>query len=376
MFDPIRFCAAGAFLVAMHASLGAQAQQSQGLAEEVPTSQAFLSPFLDPKPPATCFKEIALEQPDMVPAVANPGERPRPRRVILAVDSSGSMRARAGGQIKIESARKAAASFLRSLPADVEVGLVVFGHKGTNKQAGKAQSCAGVDMPYPLGPTRRDAIDAAVGNLKATGWTPLAAAIRLAGESFKPSDVTGEQAIYVISDGVETCEGDPVREAAKLHTSHIRAVINIIGFDIEGKDREQLSKVAQMGGGVFLEADTGVELQRKLTEQIRETTRKSGNAIEAENAISKNTVLTTNAISGANVCVTNIISGEQIRLTNGISTERAAGRGDDVVMAEARTALATRHSALRAELESYKDRLTKAKVAVNDAIRTMKKTAQ
>ena len=44
---------------------------------------------------------------------------------------------------KFELAREAVERFLGGLPREAQVGLVLYGHKGTNQPAGKAASRAG-----------------------------------------------------------------------------------------------------------------------------------------------------------------------------------------------------------------------------------------
>ena len=39
--------------------------------------------------------------------------------------------------------------------------------------------------------------------------------------------------VYIVSDGVETCDGDPVAAAKLLQADNIQAQVNIIGFDVD-----------------------------------------------------------------------------------------------------------------------------------------------
>src|SRR5689334_2161124 len=186
--------------------------------EQAPDSAAYLANYLSRKDPNECLRSVDLVRPKLPGQAAPDGDAsaPRPRRLVLAIDSSGSMRAVISGERKLDAARRAAAEFLDATPPDVEVGLVVFGHKGDSSKGGKAASCAGVETLYPVGPANRPAIEAALAGLRATGWTPLAGAIDHAGGMFAPSEVAGEQVLYVVSDGLETCGGDPVAAARRL----------------------------------------------------------------------------------------------------------------------------------------------------------------
>ena len=51
----------------------------------------------------------------------------------------------------------------------------------------------------------------------------------------------------MISDGVETCDGDPVQAAKDLHNSNLNVTVNVIGFDVDQDGRKQLKETAQAG---------------------------------------------------------------------------------------------------------------------------------
>lgn len=211
-----------------------------------------------------CIANVRLRGPEAVqPARA---EKPRLKNVIVAIDSSGSMGLRIGGETKMDAAKQAVVSYLSSLPPDVNVGLVAFGHKGNNHTSGKAISCAGVEVVYPLGQAIRAQLETTTQQFQATGWTPLAAAIRTAGAQFQGRNQDGLNAVYVVSDGMETCGGDPVGAASELHTQNVNTVVNIIGFRVTSAEQQRLRAVAQAGGGEFYGAQTGSQVQQILEE--------------------------------------------------------------------------------------------------------------
>ena len=69
-----------------------------------------------------------------------------------------------------------------------------------------------------------------------TGWTPLADGIEQAGEDL-PEEAT-DGIVYVVTDGLESCGGDPVQAAQDLPDSGIRPVVNGIGFQVGDADQE------------------------------------------------------------------------------------------------------------------------------------------
>ncbi|QKG83173.1 hypothetical protein GXN76_00980 [Kroppenstedtia pulmonis] len=75
--------------------------------------------------------------------------------------------------------------------------------------------------------------------------------------------------VYIVSDGVETCGGDPVKEAKDLHQSEIEAVVNIIGFDLNEAEEESLKKVAKAGGGSYKAAENQADMEDYFDSQRR-----------------------------------------------------------------------------------------------------------
>jgi Ca-activated chloride channel family protein len=79
--------------------------------------------------------------------------------------------------------------------------------------------------------------------------------------------MAGAKLVLLISDGMETCDGDPVKAAKDLLTAGYDLRVNVVGYDI-GRDseaRDQLTQIAQASGGVFLEASNRDELRQALS---------------------------------------------------------------------------------------------------------------
>lgn len=255
-----------------------------------------------------------------------------PTRVIVALDASGSMAGRVGGETKMEAARDAALSFISSLPEGVDIGLLAFGHRGDNTEAGREQSCAGVETVYPLASADPERIGQALSGFTATGWTPLAAAIETAGRSFSPSDTPGEQVVYVVSDGEETCGGDPVAAAAALHGSDVRAIVNIVGLDLPPADRAQLEAVAEAGGGRFVAVGDGQDLRAHFAEAgtlLANAGALARTSIHTAGGQARNMLATEGMLARVNLCVSAAAGRETLRLSgwsqrNGIAPEVSA----------------------------------------------------
>jgi hypothetical protein len=102
-----------------------------------------------------------------------------------------------------------------------------------------------------------------INTFQPTGWTPIAASLEEAEEDFSSYSSEGQtNLIYIVSDGIETCDGDPVAAAQEINSSNIQAIVNVIGFDVDAQAKAQLQAVAQAGGGQYVEARSAEELTK------------------------------------------------------------------------------------------------------------------
>src|SRR6478752_9640345 len=328
-------------------------------------ARAYVAQFTT-KDPEACFKkEVALKQPALKAPAGDIGPRVPPTRVIVMIDGSGSMAGRMGGRTKLELAREAALSFVDGLPASVQTSLLVFGQQGDNGQAGKAKSCSAIDVLAPMSADRGQ-LRAALGQVRAVGWTPLAAGLDRAEALLAASATPGEQVIYVVSDGEETCGGDPVAVARRINSGRTRAIVNVIGFNLPSGEAAKLTAVARAGGGGFVNLSDAAELERE-TAKLQEWTRRSDNHVATWSATSDNHVATSMAISSAHTCISDLVSDEHVAMSMDLSNRQVAGRPVSF-QEEARALLEARHDALRARDEAYRARLTDAEAGAKQRI--------
>jgi Ca-activated chloride channel homolog len=210
------------------------------------------------------------------------------KNVVILIDSSGSMAAEVSGGQKMALAKEAVSKFAAGFPDDANISLRVYGHKGTGSDEDKKLSCSSDELIYEPNTYDQASFDKALTQFKPSGWTPLGSSLKSAYEDLKQKagDNT-ENIVYVVSDGVETCDGNPVEEAGKLADSDLKATVNIIGFDVDDKGQEQLKAAAEAGNGKYFTVNSKVELENSLQElldnaakQIEENFTKATNGIE------------------------------------------------------------------------------------------------
>ncbi len=170
--------------------------------------------------------------------------------------------------------------FVSELPKDAQIMLRVYGHKGSSRDADQELSCSSTEVVYPLNHYDSKKFDKALSKFKPVGWTPLAASIEAAEKDLlENSNDDVENTVYIISDGEETCGGDPVKAARNLHDSGIATAVNIIGFDVGNEAQQQLKAVAEAGGGEFTNVKSGEGLVDAALKNINEAVREAGNNI-------------------------------------------------------------------------------------------------
>jgi len=178
-----------------------------------------------------------------------------PPPLVLILDASGSMWGQVGGENKIVIARRVLGELIDELPEGAEVGLVAYGHR-------RKGDCSDIETLASIGPLDRVALKATVDGLQPTGKTPITASIKAALEVVEQH---GEPAtVILLSDGLETCGGDPCETVRLARESGAELVLHVVGFDVEGEDLSQLQCVAQAGGGLFLGAKDAGELSAAL----------------------------------------------------------------------------------------------------------------
>ena len=181
------------------------------------------------------------------------------RSIALVLDASGSMNARLpNGETRIEVARRAVKGVAALVPAGAQLSLRLYGAQSPAAQ----KNCEDTHLALPSGPAGEaaTAIAASVDAAKAQGYTPIATSLDKAQGDF-PADAK-ERVIVVVSDGKETCRGDPCATAKALGAKGF--VIHTVGFVVDTAARGQLQCMARVTGGAYFDAPIGPELPDAL----------------------------------------------------------------------------------------------------------------
>lgn len=179
--------------------------------------------------------------------------------VLFILDGSGSMQAKVEGRSKIEVARTVLGTLVKSLPPDVRVGLETYGRN-------RKDDCNDIETLVPMGGDRT-AFMKAVNELDPKGSTPLTGAIKHAATQFR--EIEGSSSVVIVSDGKETCGGDPCSAVREALTQGVKIQVHVVGFDVTPEEAAQLQCMAKAGNGKYFAAGNADELGKALA-QVKE----------------------------------------------------------------------------------------------------------
>lgn len=222
----------------------------------VPTATALPEPTPEPVLPATVLVQTADGE-NFVNTPAN---------IEIIVDMSGSMLAEIPntGRQRWQVAQEALTTLINSGSIS-DQSYVVFRTYGRNR----GNDCSDLEVVQGLSRFNRDALQALVSGLQPAvgGMTPLGASLRAAGEDLQAAE--GNTAIILVTDGEESCNGDPAGEAASFVTGTDQRKVHVIGFAIDNQQAaDQLRQIAESGKGLYFDAGDSAQLAEALRQTI------------------------------------------------------------------------------------------------------------
>jgi Ca-activated chloride channel family protein len=184
---------------------------------------------------------------------------PETSTLLLIMDASGSMWGQIEGENKIVIARRVLGDLVDGLEENTEVGVIAYGHR-------REGDCEDIETVVAMGPLDKDGVKQTVNGLNPKGKTPITKSIQ---QAFADLSASGRSAtVILVSDGLETCGGDPCAAVRAAKTQGIDFIMHVVGFDVAGEDVSQLECAAQAGDGLFLSAENAVELSAALDQAV------------------------------------------------------------------------------------------------------------
>jgi Mg-chelatase subunit ChlD len=185
------------------------------------------------------------------------------RAVEIVVDASKSMWGQIDGRSKMEIAKTTLEEVSYWLPDDLDLALRAYG----STTASNKNNCADSSLLVPFGESNREYVRHAIAGLRPTGQTPIAYALNQAVRDF--GTLSSDRTLVLVSDGIESCGGDPVAAAYALRKQGI--IVHLIGFGMgnaKDEDAASLQAVANASGGRYVTASSAEELKSALAETV------------------------------------------------------------------------------------------------------------
>jgi hypothetical protein len=185
--------------------------------------------------------------------------------VELILDASGSMAELIPGtenQSRMDAAQAAMQDVIDRIPErdGLNVGFRIYGHEGSNSEADRPVSCRATELMVPMDGVDKPALLEQVAASEPTGWTPLALALEAAAADFAPGGESVTNAIIMVTDGEETCGGDPCEIAGAMHDADIALTTHVVGFALTREQRQAVRCIAEEGGGELFTAEDAESL--------------------------------------------------------------------------------------------------------------------
>lgn len=163
------------------------------------------------------------------------------KRYVFILDASGSMSEKWDGKTRMAIAKEKLLQVLGGFPKEVSVGLVAYG----NRIAG----CSSARLYHPIQRGAASVVSQKISSIVPAGSTPIAQTLSVVGE-YLLNDVQETEIIF-ISDGVESCEGDPKAVLYQLKQAGKKFRLQVLGIDIDPQGEEDLKRLSILGDGNY-----------------------------------------------------------------------------------------------------------------------------
>ena len=175
--------------------------------------------------------------------------------VEVILDASGSMLQNQDGEDRIDIAKD---TLLKTMTEEIAPGtpfaLRVFGHI-------EEDSCEG-ELMIPLSPLDPKGMAPIIEEIEAINLakTPIAGSLKMVATDL--ADATGDQIVILITDGKETCDGNPAQVIREMRAANPRVRVSIVGYSISDTEiRDDFESWAAIGGGSYFDAPDSVNLE-------------------------------------------------------------------------------------------------------------------
>ena len=187
---------------------------------------------------------------------------PEKTRILFVLDGSGSMNAQwSEDQSRMDVAKRILTRLVDSLRVNpkLELALRVYGHR----YARQSNNCNDSHLEVPFAVSNHNTIINEIKDITPRGVTPITYSLLQAANDF-PAGAGYRNIVILITDGVESCGGDPCEASIALQKKGVFLRPFIIGLGVPGG--KALDCV-----GKFIDAENSRSFNKILNESIKTT---------------------------------------------------------------------------------------------------------
>jgi hypothetical protein len=202
--------------------------------------------------------------PGSIQVVSAGGPGPAANAAIeIILDTSGSMRQQLDtGQTRAELAKSAMVELVTNqLPDGTIVALRTFGDT--------PDSCD-TNLVVPAQPLDPAAVASTINDLPVVDLvrTPIGASLASVADDLR--QVSGPKIVVLVTDGEETCDGDPAAAIRSLLDQGVDVHVNIVGFALDDDAlKATFQEWARLGRGSYFDATNADELGDAITRAVQ-----------------------------------------------------------------------------------------------------------
>ncbi|WP_114779425.1 vWA domain-containing protein [Botryobacter ruber] len=196
-------------------------------------------------------------------------QKPKPNtRILFLLDASGSMMAKWENSDRMSVAKTLLANLVDSLQQyeNLEVALRVYGHQSGREQ----NNCRDTKLEVPFAARNAEQVKKKLQQIIPRGNTPLTYSLQQSADDF-PQEKDARNVIIMITDGLESCSGDPCATSLALQKKRIFLRPFVIGIGIEPEYEKQLNCIGQYFNAADVRTFRNV-LTEITTQALSETT--------------------------------------------------------------------------------------------------------
>jgi Ca-activated chloride channel family protein len=209
-------------------------------------------------------------------------EPPKPvktTRLLLVLDASGSMFAKIDGIYRMDLAKELLVKLVDSLKTipNLQLGLRVYGHQFPSEQ----RNCQDSRLEVPFSANSAEQIKTRLPSIVPRGTTPISYSLLQSANDF-PKDPNSRNVVVLITDGLESCNGDPCAVSQELQKKNVFLRPFIVGV---GSDPEFVKQFSCMGE--YFDANTASAFRSVLGKIVKQTLGKTTVTVELTDADGK-----------------------------------------------------------------------------------------